>query len=217
MNRFGALAWPWTGLLIFLALMAQELVLRMSASPTDLSVVAWRIFAMTLGVASLALLVMPDWRKSMLLGALACAGLIGYALYAQYVLNLEPCPLCIFQRVAMIVCGVIFLLGALHNPGRVGAVVYSLLIVLAAGVGAAVAARQVWLQSLPPDKVPACGPGLSYMIETLPFTDMLATVLKGSGECAKIDWRFLDLTMPAWTLVLFLTMIAAAIALTRRG
>jgi disulfide bond formation protein DsbB len=217
MNRYASVPWPWIGLAVLIALLAQELVQSLAPSPADVAAIAWRIATMTLGVASLALLIMPDWRRSMLLGALVCAALIGYALYAQYVQKLEPCPLCIFQRVAVIACGVVFLLAALHNPGRVGAVVYSLLLVVAAGAGAVVAARQVWLQSLPPDKVPACGPGLSYMLETLPFRDVLATVFTGSGECAKIDWTFLDLSMPGWTLVFFLTMIVAAVVLARRG
>jgi len=121
------------------------------------------------------------------------------------------------QRIAVIACGVVFLVGAIHNPGRVGAIVYSLLVILCAGTGAAIAARHVWLQTLPPDQVPACGPGLSYMLETLPFRDVLATVFKGSGECAAIDWRFLELTIPGWTLVFFVSIIVAAIALTRRS
>jgi disulfide bond formation protein DsbB len=216
-NRYATVQWPWIGLVVLAAVLAQELVQKLAATPADLSVTAWRIAVMSIGVASLALLLMPDWRKSMLLGALGCAGLMGYALYAQHVLGLDPCPLCVFQRVAVIACGVVFLLGALHNPGRIGAAIYSIVIVLFAGAGAVVAARHVWLQSLPPDQVPACGPGLTYMIETLPFADMLATVFRGSGECAKIDWSFLSLSMPGWTLVCFVTMIAAAIVLTRRG
>jgi disulfide bond formation protein DsbB len=172
---------------------------------------------MTIGVASLGLLIMPDWRRSYLLGALVCAGLMGYALYVQYVIGLEPCPLCVMQRIAVIACGVVFLLGAIHNPGRVGAIVYSLAIILFAGTGAAVAARHVWLQTLPPDQVPACGPGLSYMLETLPFQEVLATVFKGSGECATVDWRFLELSMPGWTFVFFVSLAVAAIALMRRS
>ncbi len=217
MNRYAAVPWPWIGFVVALALLAQELVLKLAGGPHDLGIVAWRIGAMTVGVASLALLIMPDWRGSFLLGALLCAGLMGYALYAQYGLGLEPCPLCVFQRIAVIACGVTFLLGAIHNPGRVGSAVYALLVVLFAAAGAAVAGRHVWLQSLPPDQVPACGASLSYMLETMPFADVLATVLRGDGNCATIDWRFLELSMPAWTLVFFLTMIAAGFVLTRRG
>jgi disulfide bond formation protein DsbB len=217
MNRYAAVPWPWIGFFVVLALLAQELVFKLASGPTDLALVAWRIAAMTLGVASFALLILPDWRRSFLLGGLVCALLMGYALYAQHVLGLEPCPLCVLQRVAVIALGVVFLLGAIHNPGRVGAAVYSLLIVVLAAAGAAIAGRQVWLQSLPPDKVPACGPGLSYMMDTMPFADVLATVLKGSGDCAKVDWQFLDLSMGGWTMVFFLAIAIAGLVLTRRG
>lgn len=135
------------------------------------------------------------------LGALACAGLMAYALYAQHVLGLEPCPLCIFQRVAVIALGVVFLAAALHGPGVAGRRGWAVGILLAAGAGIGVAGRHLWLQSLPPERVPACGPGLDYMLESFPFTEMLQTVLSGSGECANVDWSFLGLAMPAWVLV----------------
>ena len=216
-KELGRVPWPWIGVLVLVAVLAHELVLRISAGQNDMLLAGWRILMMTIGVASLGLLIMPDWRRSYLLGALVCAGLMGYALYVQYGIGLEPCPLCVMQRIAVIACGVVFLLGAIHNPGRVGAIVYSLVVILFAGAGAAVAARHVWLQTLPPDQVPACGPGLSYMLDTLPFQEVLATVFKGSGECAKIDWRFLELAMPGWTFVFFVSIIVAAIALTRRS
>lgn len=216
MNRYASVPWPWVGFFVVLALLLQELVFKLAAGPNDLLIAGWRIATMTLGVASFALLILPPWRSAFLLGAVVCAGLMGYALYAQYGLGLEPCPLCVFQRVAVIACGVVFLLGAFHNPGRVGAAVYCLLIVLLAGAGAAVSGRQVWLQSLPPDQVPACGPGIGYMMDTLPFSEVLSTVLKGSGDCAKIDWRFLDLSMGAWTMVFFVAMAVVAAVLMRR-
>jgi protein dithiol:quinone oxidoreductase len=216
MNHYPAVQWPWIGFLILLALLAQELVLKIAPGPNDLSLTAWRIATMTLGVASLGLLIMPRWRLAHLLGALVCAGLIGYALYMQHGLGLEPCPLCILQRVAVIAAGVVFLLAAFHDPGRVGAIVYSCILIVIAVAGAAVAARHVWLQGLPPAEVPACGPGLSYMLETLPFSDVLASVFKGSGDCASVDWRFLGLSIPGWTLVFFLSLIVAAIELMRR-
>jgi disulfide bond formation protein DsbB len=217
MNRYTAVPWPWLGLAVVFALLVQELVLKVAGGPGDLGLVAWRVATMSLGLASFTLLVLPNWRASFLLGALVCAGLMGFALYSQYGLGYEPCPLCIFQRVAVIACGVVFLLGALHNPGRVGAAIYALLVVLFAGAGAAVAGWHVWVQSLPPDKVPACGPGLSYMMETMPFGEVLATVFKGSGECAAVDWRFLDLSMPAWVLVAFVVIVVVGLVLTRRG
>src|SRR5690606_27527502 len=94
------------------------------------------------------------------LGFVACAGLIAYALYAEHVLGLTPCPLCIFQRVAVIAVGVLFLLAALHNPGRTGARVYGVLTGLAALGGVAIAARHVWIQAQPPGTVAACGADL---------------------------------------------------------
>jgi disulfide bond formation protein DsbB len=140
-------------------------------------------------------------RLANLLGFLACAGLMAYALYAQYVLNLEPCPLCIFQRVAVIGLGAVFGLAALHDPGLIGRRIYGALILIAAAAGAGVAGRHLWLQTLPPERVPACGPGLDYMLEAFPFTEMLQMVLSGSGECAKVDWMFLGLAMPGWVLI----------------
>ena len=135
------------------------------------------------------------------LGFLACAGLMAYALYAQHVLGLEPCPLCVFQRVAVIGLGLIFALAALHGPGLAARRIYAALLFAAAAAGAGVSGRHLWLQSLPPERVPACGPGLDYMLESFPLAEMLQTVLSGSGECAQVDWRFLGLAMPAWVLI----------------
>ncbi len=145
------------------------------------------------------------------LGALTCALLMAYALYAQHVLELEPCPLCIFQRVAVIALGLVFLAAALHHPAGRGRWGYVLLLVLAAGVGAAVAGRHLWLQSLPPERVPACGPGLDYMLEAFPFTEMLQTVFSGSGECAQVDWHFLGLAMPGWVFLCVLVLGLAGV------
>jgi len=144
---------------------------------------------------------LPSRRVVNFAGFAICCGLMGFALFAQHVLLLDPCPLCVFQRVAVIAIGVIFLVAALHNPRGGGRVVYGLFLAAAAGGGATVAARHAWLQQLPPDKVPSCGPGLDYMFETLPFTQMLSKVFKGSGECAEIVWQFLGLSMPGWVLV----------------
>lgn len=145
-------------------------------------------------------------RAGNLIGFLACAGFMAYALYAQHVLGLEPCPLCIFQRVAVIALGIVFAVAALHNPGATGRRVYGVMAALAAVAGAGVAGRHLWLQSLPPDQVPSCGPGLEYMLESFPFTEMLRTVLSGSGECAQVDWRFLGLAMPGWVLISVVTL-----------
>lgn len=140
-----------------------------------------------------------------------CVLSIAAALVMQYGFDLDPCPLCIFQRVAVMAAGVIFLLAALHGPGGWGRRVYGLLSLVAVGVGAALAIRHLWLQSLPPDKVPSCGPGLDYLYETFPLHEVIAKVLHGSGECAAIAGRFLGLTLPGWTLLLFIALGAVAL------
>jgi disulfide bond formation protein DsbB len=115
-------------------------------------------------------------------------------------LFLDPCPLCILQRIAFIWIGLSALVAAVHNPGRTGRFIYATLLVLGCIAGAAVAGRHVWLQNLPPDQVPECGMGLNYMLETMPFGEVFSQVFYGSGECAQIDWTFFGLSMPWWTL-----------------
>jgi disulfide bond formation protein DsbB len=138
------------------------------------------------------------------LGLAAAVGLMGYALYAQYGLRLEPCPLCILQRIAVITIGLLFLLALLHDPRRGGARIYGTLIALAAAAGSAVAARHVWIQAQPAGTVAECGASLDYMLDVLPPGEVLMKVLKGSGECSKLDWSLLGLSMPAWVLVALL-------------
>jgi len=140
-------------------------------------------------------------RTGNLLGLLACAGLLGFAYYAQYGLGLEPCPLCIMQRIAVLVVGLLFLAALVHNPGDRGARVYGVLIDLSALAGIAVAARQIWIINQPPGSVAECGASLDYMMAVLPPHEVLMKVLTGSGECAKVDWTFLGLNMPTWVLM----------------
>ncbi len=122
-------------------------------------------------------------------------------------LQLNPCPLCVFQRVGLIGLGIISLIAFLHNPASNGfkrfyAFLGSLSILWSAGV----AARHVWLQSLPPDQVPSCGPGLDYWLDTLPLRAVFEQVLTGSGECALVDWTFLGQSLPVWSLVFFVAL-----------
>jgi disulfide bond formation protein DsbB len=151
------------------------------------------------------------------LGALVCASLLGFAYYLQYFDNQEPCPLCILQRVAFLDMMLVFGVATLHGPRRRGAIVYSGLIVVMAAMGAAIAGRQVWLQHLPPDKVPACGPGLEYMLERFPLADALQKVFAGSGECAEASWRFLGLTIAGWSLVWFVVLGVFAVYAAARA
>lgn len=144
---------------------------------------------------------LPNRRLLNLAGFLACAGMMGFALYAQYVLLLDPCPLCVFQRVATILLGVVFLLAFLHNAGNVGSKVYAALITLTAGFGVGVAAWHVRLQNMPKDEVPSCGPGFEYIMDNFALFDALSLIFQGSGECADVVWRFLGLSMPTWVLI----------------
>lgn len=146
-----------------------------------------------------------------LLGFAACAGLIAFALYLQHKLGEDPCALCIFQRVAVFVLGVILLIAGLHNPREAGNRIYAALALVAALVGGGIAARHVWLQHLPKDQVPECGPGLSYLMETQPWLQVLSNVLQGSGECAEVGWTFLRLSIPEWTLICFALLAALSV------
>lgn len=154
---------------------------------------------------------LPGPRVFNLAGFLACAGMMGFALYAEYVLLLEPCPLCILQRVAVIGMGLTFLIAALHNPAGWGRRVYAVVLLLFAVDGAATAAWHWRLQNLPPDEVPSCGPGLNYMLQNFPFGDALRMVFEGSGECAVVSWQFLGLSMPAWVLLLLIGLGCGAV------
>ena len=150
-------------------------------------------------------------RVPYVVGLVVCVLLLGTALYFQYVEHLEPCPLCIFQRVFVMALAVVFLVAAIHNPDSWGRRVYGLLVAFFAASGAAVAGRHVWVQNLPPDQVPECGPGLDFMLETFPVAKVLQMVLSGSGECAEVVWSFLGLSIPGWTLVIFVVIFVAAL------
>jgi disulfide bond formation protein DsbB len=216
MMRYAEVPWPWAGLTIALVLLAQEALLKLLGDSPSLALTSWRILVMTIGVTSLALILMPPRRPAYLLGALTCAALMAWALWLQYGLGLDPCPLCSLQRLAVIAIGAVFLVAGIHNPGRLGAGIYAGLTVIVGLFGAVTAMRHVWIQSLPKDEIPACGMGLNYMLETLPLADVLMKVFKGSGECADAGWYFLSLAIPSWTLVFFVAMMAAAIVLIRR-
>jgi disulfide bond formation protein DsbB len=156
-----------------------------------------------------------SYRKIFLLGFLICIGTVGFALFAERQWNLIPCPLCIFQRVAFIVMALFFLLGALHAPRGVGRWWYSGGVLLGAIAGIAVAGRHLWIQSLPADQVPSCGPPLDYMFSAFPFAKVLKLVFTGSGECAKVE-SILGLPMPAWALFWFIALALLAIVATRQ-
>lgn len=145
-----------------------------------------------------------SYRGQCLLGAVLCFSLVGYALYVQYGMFMMPCPLCILQRVAFVAMGVTFLIGALAGSRPFGRRLSAALTFLAAAAGAGVAAWHVRMQNLPPSEVPACsGMDLSYMLDAFPLSKVVEKVFSGSGECAVVDWTFLGLSMPTWTLFWF--------------
>lgn len=139
-----------------------------------------------------------------LAGALFASGLMGFGLYLQYVKHQDPCPLCMVQRVIFIAILVMFALAALQGPKRLGQRIYAVLIGVLSLSGIGVAARHIWIQNLPKDQVPACGPGLDYMLETMPMADVLKELMHGSGECAEKGWTFLTLGIPEWSLLCYL-------------
>jgi protein dithiol:quinone oxidoreductase len=156
-----------------------------------------------------------QWRRYRVVsGFLFLASVIGmaFALYLEHVQGLEPCPLCVFQRVGLIALGVISLIAFIHNPAsntmkRVYALLGSVGILWSAGV----AGRHLWLQHLPADQVPACGPGLNYLVEVLPLKAVFEQVLTGSGECAAIDWTFLGQSLPFWSLIFFVVLALVSV------
>ena len=152
-------------------------------------------------------------------GFLICVALMAAALTMQYALKLDPCPLCVLQRVLVIALGVLFLIAAVHGPGRIGRRIYGVLIVVLGVLGIIVAGRHVWLQNLPADQVPECGPGIEYLLDAFPLREALSIVFRGSGECADVQWVFLGLTIPGWTLLIFaaFTVFGLALMVTRLG
>ena len=139
-----------------------------------------------------------------LAAGIACASLMGFALYLQYHDFLDPCPLCIVQRLGFMWIGAFALLAAIVNPSRKWQKIYSWIITLGAVLGGAVAGRHVWMQHLPADQVPDCGPGLNYMLDNFPLSEVFSTVFLGSGSCADVKWQFFGLSMPEWSLLWFL-------------
>ena len=151
-------------------------------------------------------------RLGHLLIFLVCAVLLGFGYYLEYEKGLDPCPLCMLQRLFFLVIGVGGLIAALHNPKSLGMIrTYSGFLMLLSMMGAAVASRQVWLQHLPPDQVPECGPGLEYMLEVYPLGETLAKILKGTGDCAEVDWTLLGLSIAEWALISFILLAAVSV------
>jgi len=148
------------------------------------------------------------YRRINALGFLACSSALAFAiLYLEGELGLDPCPLCTLVRIIVLTMAAIFLIAFLHNPKQGGQRFYGGLNFLLVGGGLATTARHIWLQNLPADEVPACGPGLEYMMEMMPVFDVLHQILSGSGECADIQWTYLGLTLPEQSMAFFVVML----------
>jgi protein dithiol:quinone oxidoreductase len=145
------------------------------------------------------------------LGFAGCISLLAMGAYFQFVEHLNPCPLCISQRLAILATGLVFLVAGIHNPEQTGTTRYAIAGTVMALIGASISTRHVWLQHLPPDEVPECGPGLEYMLQNFPLIESVKLMLSGTGDCAKVDWTLLGFSMPTWTLVAFLMLATLSI------
>lgn len=156
------------------------------------------------------------------LAALVIAGMMGFAFYLEYVNGLEPCPLCMAQRVAFVGLGLVFLVAALWAPvSRAGRWIMTSGLLVFSAAGAALAGRQLYLQSLTAEQAEAltCGMGLEFMLDAFPFWEVVRLTLRGTGDCAEVQWVFLGLSIPGWTFVAFLGFAALALwlALMKRS
>lgn len=142
---------------------------------------------------------------------LGCTGLVLAAIFIEPFASMNPCPMCMMQRAVFIAIAVFCLLAVLHNAKGWGKRAYAALILFTSGVGAAIATRQLWLQSLPEDKVPACGPGLDYMLEVFPILEVIEMAIKGTGDCAEVQWTWLGVSIPGWSLIAFIGIAVMAI------
>ena len=146
----------------------------------------------------------PNFRLLHFLAFLSAVALMAGAFFFEYIMELEPCPLCMSQRIVIIAIGITALIAALHNPQGHGKRKYGAAVLLFAIIGAGLAIRQLYLQGLPPGQAPACLPSLDYLVDVLPVMELMSVMLSGTGDCAEVQWRFLGLTIPGWTLVCFI-------------
>jgi protein dithiol:quinone oxidoreductase len=156
-----------------------------------------------------------SFRAQYAAGFVVCAALLAFAYYVQFDLGVEPCPLCIFQRIALIFMGLIFLIGAIHGPGASGRKTYSLFVLLAGCAGIGLAAYHLWVQHLGPDPNAGCTPGWNYMVENYSlryaWSKTIANAFTGHADCAEVNWKLFGLAMPFWTLVSFVLLGVGAV------
>lgn len=157
-------------------------------------------------------------RSLFLLAFVGCLAIMAGALFLEHYVGLNPCPLCIVQRVCVILFALVCLAAAVHGPAALGRRIYAVLALLFAGFGAATAGRQIWLQELPADELPSCLPSLDYMLDVLPFQEILRLVLHGTADCAEVGWTLFGMSVPEWSMLAFVAMILFGLfQLFRRG
>ena len=157
------------------------------------------------------LMVIPNSRMIYVIVFLGCIGLMSVALFFEHAMLLEPCPLCILQRIMVIATAAVEMVAAIHGPKNLGIKLYGVLMILTSATGGGISIRQLWLQSLPEDQVPACGASLDYLLDVFPVTEVLTMVLTGDGACAEVVWTFLGISIAGWTLVGFIGLAAIGI------
>ena len=161
---------------------------------------------------------MLGYRAINLVGLLLCiASMLFAILYLEKTLYLDPCPLCMLDRVVIVMLGAIFLIAFIHNPISIAAKIYGVLLLLFSLIGIGLASRHIWLQNLPKEKVPECGPDIYYMLDTLPFFDVIKKTLTGSGSCAEVSWTFVGLSIAEQTLLLFVVFLLLSMIQTFRS
>lgn len=152
---------------------------------------------------------MPNSRLLNLMIFVATVLIIGMALYMEHVMLLEPCGLCITQRIFVVLAGLVCLAAAIHNPSTKARRNYALVAAAMCVAGSYFAIKQIWLTYLPEDQVPACGPGFSYVLNNFPLMDTLSFLLVGDGNCAEVSWRFLGIfSIPELSLMGFVALFA---------
>jgi len=134
-------------------------------------------------------------------------GMIGGAQFMEHVLKLDPCPLCLMQRLWTLFAGVVVLIALSHEPRHR---IYPALVFLCSVLGGGFSVRQLWLQSLPPDAVPSCGPDMGYMLEVFPMSQILTAMTFGTGNCAEVTWSLFGISIAGWALVGFLVLAGVA-------
>ena len=151
---------------------------------------------------------LPSYRELNALIVLVCSLALGFALLLEYAYGYLPCPLCMIQRLCVVMLGATATLALLFKVTGLYRQVWAALTGLFALAGAFFSSRQLWLQSLPADAVPACSPGVDYIFNVMPLSKALLFMMQGSGECAEVVWRFLGLSIPGWSLLVFLVLLA---------